>query len=440
MPKYILYLSLIVLTIYTDSPLQNYLDSFGESFVPIVSIFLLSIAYPLGLVKRTDKFIIGFENLIKYTFFVSILALVLYCVDGRLTIKGEFLPLKMIKVMLYFVGYICFLKLMYNIALSLSLEKILKPFLITLILLTFIMIIELIKIPDAFPTLHYHGTPYYRVRLLCSESSWTASQIQVFGIVSLFYSAYVKKSKALSLLVVTCILAHIICSGSKTLLVSVFLFVLLFIAIRLRKSSFKAKIFTAISGALVVLLLFYFILPPLMESFTTDLEEATSTVTRTYTMICAYGIGTVFPFGTGFQTYMDLLPSALKENTWIIDYLFDTANLSEIQELYGGDDGKYLSSKSFLSQSSIYWGILGTIYFLYIIIKRFKRSEKVFVNKGFWLIKGLFFIMLFEISFSSSLSYDFLAFIVVVLVISNDKYRTEGVVKVSKVKEESAKL
>ena len=232
-PKYFLYFSLVILTIYTDSPLQNYLDSFGESVVPVVSLILCSFAYPLGFVKRTDRFIIGFENLVKYTLVISVLALVLYFVDGRLTIKGEFLPIKMIKVMLYFIGYICFLKLMYNIALSLSLEKILKPFLFTLFLLTIILIIELIKIPDAFPALHYHETPYNRVRLLCAESSWTTSQVQVFGIVSLFYSAYVKKSKKLTLGVVTCIFVHIISSGSKTLQLSVFLFVFLFVVSKL---------------------------------------------------------------------------------------------------------------------------------------------------------------------------------------------------------------
>ena len=155
-------------------------------------------------------------------------------------------------------------------------------------------------------------------------------------------------------------------------------------------------------------------------------------------MICAYAIGMKYPFGTGFQTYMDLLPSTLKEYTWMVDYFFDTSNLNEVQELYGGDDGKNLSAKSFIAQSSIYWGILGTIYFMYIIIKRFKYSEKVFINKGYWLIKSLFYIMLLEISFSSSLSYDFLALIVVFLVISSENWRPKGLVKVRNIKEESS--
>ncbi len=417
-PQYFLYIFLILLTIYSDSPLQLVLDTFGESFVPVVSIVLCSIAFPLGLLNRTDKFIKEFKKLIIYTLAISILALILYFLDGKLTVRGEFLPLKMVKVMLYFVGYVCFLSLLYNLTYSMSIDKILIPFLFAFFILTMVLFVEMTQLPDAFSMLHFRSPPpYWRPRLLCPESSYTASQIQVFGVISLYYCAFVKKSKFLSSLVFICIVTHIACTDSKTLLLSLLIFFGIYAFNKLKKSTIIVKVLTIILGVGVASLLSIFIVSRLVESFTQDLEETTSTVTRTYTMLCAYGIGTVYPFGTGFQTYMDLLPYTMKHYTWVLDYVFDTSNLREIQDLIGGDDGKNLSAKSFLAQSTIYWGIFGTIYFIHILYKRFRQTEKMVTKSGFWLIKGLFYILLIELLFSSNLSYDILAFIVVVLIL-----------------------
>ena len=417
--RYIFYFLLILLTIYTDSPLQEYLDTFGESFVPIVSILGCVVAYPLNYLKRSDIFIRKFRNLVIYTLVVSIIALSLYVMDDKLIVRGEFLPMKMVKVMLYFVGYLCFLSLFVNLTRKMTVDQILMPFLSVFFILTIILTLELASIPDAFGFLHNHPTPYWRVRLLCAESSWTATQIQVFGILAFYYVAFIKRSKPLTILVLCLMVYHIACSGSKTLLISVFLFVALFAYYRIKDSRFSVKLYTIVSVAVISAILFYLLLPRLTESIEMDLEEATSTVTRTYTIICAYGICLMFPFGTGFQTYIDLLPKVMKDNTWVIDYLFDSSNLSEIQELYSGVDGKYLSAKSFLAQSSIYWGIFGTIYFMIALVKRFRIFERFSQSEGFWTLKGLFFIMLVEISFATGLTYDFLAFIGVILVMKN---------------------
>jgi len=382
----------------------------------------------MGMLRNRNRFINSFGGLIVYTLVVSVAALILFALAGNLTVRGEFLPVKTIKVMLYFVGYLSYLILLYNLSLELTVSEILSPFLWTFLLRTIIVLIEVQQIPNACAFLHYDFQPYWRVRLFAKESSWTASMIQVFFSVSLYYTFYVKKSLNLSLLVIFSVVLHIVFSGSKTLLASLFLFVLFAIPLFLKGKSRLRKISTISLGMFFLGLLAFFILPRLSASTTSDLEEYTSTVTRTYTMLCGYGIGVVFPFGTGFSSYIEILPYVMKNNTWVVDYFFPTGNLSEVFSLAYGSTGKALSAKSFIGQSTIYWGVLGTFYYIWISYKCYKDAEKSFRIEGFWLLKCMFLIMIIELLFTSQMSYDFLAFIAILLSVSHKRKRTRSTI------------
>lgn len=425
---YILYTLLIVLTIYTDSPLQGVLESFGESLLPTFSIVLTCILYPMGMLRNRNRFINSFGILIVYTLVVSVAALILFALAGNLTVRGEFLPVKTIKVMLYFVGYLSYILLLYNLSLELSISEILSPFLWTFLLLTIILLVEIQQIPNAFAFLHYDFQPYWRVRLFAKESSWTASIIQVYFSVSLYYTLYVKKSLNLSLLVIFSVVLHIVFSGSKTLLASLFLFVLFAIPLFLKGKSRLRKIVTISVGMILFGLLMLLVLPKLSASATNDLEEYTSTVTRTYTMLCGYGIGVIFPLGTGFPSYIEILPYVMKNNTWVVDSFFPNGNLNEVLSLAYGSTGKALSAKSFMGQSTIYWGIMGSLYLLWLLYKCYKDAQKNFRKEGFWLLKCTFLIMIIELLFTSQMSYDFLAFIAAFLSISHKRKGTRSTI------------
>ena len=418
-----IYSILIVLTIYTDSPLQGRFESFGESLLPTMSIMLTCILYPMGLLRNSNRFINRFGWLIVYTLAISVVALILFSAAGNLTIRGEFLPIKTIKVMLYFVGYLSYLLLLYNLSLKLSITEMLKPFLWTFILLTIILFIEIQQIPNAFAFLHHDFHPYWRVRLFAKESSWTASLIQVFFTVSLYYTIYLKKSLPLSVLVICSVVLHIIFSGSKTLQASLFMFVLFATPLFLKGKKVMVKVTTITLGITLLGFLVFFILPKLSASAANDMEGYTSTVTRTYTMLCGYGIGIVFPFGTGFPSFIEILPYVMKNNTWVVDYFFPNGNLSEVLLLTNGSTEKALSAKSFMGQSTIYWGLLGSLYFLWLLYKCYKEAEHNFSVEGFWLLKCMFLLMIVELLFTSGLSYEFLAFIAVILSVSHKRKR-----------------
>lgn len=414
--RWLLYSILILLVIYTDSPLQSFLESFGESLLPLISILLFILLFPFNYFKKEDTFINKFFLLVCYTALISILSWAYYVASGTLELKGDFIPIKTFKVMLYYVGYLCYLKLLVNLAKGMDLEEIFKPFLITFFILTLILLVELQQIPDAFPQFHYHAPPYNRVRLLSSESSWTAGQIQVFASISLYYAKYIKKSSKLVVLVLLCLIIHLLASGSKTLLVSVFAFILMSMLMNMKKNSLVTKLGIILVGGISLVVAYLVMLPGLLESFGSDIEEATSTVTRVYTMICGISIGVVFPFGTGYVAYLDLLPYTMDHYTWVVGQIFDSYNLDEVIELTSDNTGANLSVKSFLGQSTIYWGILGSFYFVKILIDCLKKTEKSINGDGFWIIKSMFYLMIIELALTSALMYEFLAFVGVLII------------------------
>ena len=103
--SFYLYTILIILTIYTDTPLQGKLEAYGQSLLPSLSIILYAIMFLRGKLTMNSNFIKSFCGLVLFTSFVSILSLLYFWITGEeLTQKGEFLPVKFLKVLLYFLS------------------------------------------------------------------------------------------------------------------------------------------------------------------------------------------------------------------------------------------------------------------------------------------------------------------------------------------------
>ncbi|MCS2571711.1 hypothetical protein NXW74_23040 [Bacteroides ovatus] len=217
---YWLYSLLIFLTLYTDSPLSTYLGAFGESMLPSISLCLYILFALTNRINRTDSFVRKFSFLIKVTTLLSLIAFFIYPLfDISYTQLGESLFVKLVKLWLTFQAYICYLLLLINIAGDYTIERILKPFFWGFVGLTIILLIEFYQSPYAFTYLHtLHADIYYRIRLLTPESSATALMLEVFFVLSVFYTYYVRQSKFLLLGVLICAGLHIALSGSKTLL------------------------------------------------------------------------------------------------------------------------------------------------------------------------------------------------------------------------------
>ena len=417
---YWLYSLLIFLTLYTDSPLSTYLGAFGESMLPSISLCLYILFALTNRINRTDSFVRRFSFLIKVTTLLSLIAFFIYPLFNiSYTQLGESLFVKLVKLWLTFQAYICYLLLLINIAGDYTIERILKPFFWRFVGLTIILLIEFYQSPFAFMYLHTSTSDvYYRIRLLTPESSATALMLEVFFVLSVFYTYYVRQSKFLLGVVLICAGLHIALSGSKTLLTIICVSgILLFFQRTKYIFSFKGLLVMTglvIGGGYIA----SFILPKLIESFMNDLENYTSVVTRFYSIFIGYSIGICFPLGTGFQTYMYLFPEMMRNNLFLIDMINMPLRPDEIIALATSGDDNAVVAKSFLGQSSIYWGIIGTFVFIRNYLRLCKHSTKK-LEKGNTLFKVLFVLIVIQLLFSSVLDYCVIALFFVHIRIKN---------------------
>lgn len=417
---YWLYSLLIFLTLYTDSPLSTYLGAFGESMLPSISLCLYILFALTNRINRTDSFVRRFSFLIKVTTLLSLIAFFIYPLFNiSYTQLGESLFVKLVKLWLTFQAYICYLLLLINIAGDYTIERILKPFFWGFVGLTIILLIEFYQSPFAFMYLHTSTSDvYYRIRLLTPESSATALMLEVFFVLSVFYTYYVRQSKFLLGVVLICAGLHIALSGSKTLLTIICVSgILLFFQRTKYIFSFKGLLIMTglvIGGGYIA----SFILPKLIESFMNDLENYTSVVTRFYSIFIGYSIGICFPLGTGFQTYMYLFPEMMRNNLFLIDMINMPLRPDEIIALATSGDDNAVVAKSFLGQSSIYWGIIGTFVFIRNYLRLCKHSTKK-LEKGNTLFKVLFVLIVIQLLFSSVLDYCVIALFFVHIRIKN---------------------
>lgn len=417
---YWLYSLLIFLTLYTDSPLSTYLGAFGESMLPSISLCLYILFALTNRINRTDSFVRRFSFLIKVTTLLSLIAFFIYPLFNiSYTQLGESLFVKLVKLWLTFQAYICYLLLLINIAGDYTIERILKPFFWGFVGLTIILLIEFYQSPFAFMYLHTSTSDvYYRIRLLTPESSATALMLEVFFVLSVFYTYYVRQSKFQLGVVLICAGLHIALSGSKTLLTIICVSgILLFFQRTKYIFSFKGLLVMTglvIGGGYIA----SFILPKLIESFMNDLENYTSVVTRFYSIFIGYSIGICFPLGTGFQTYMYLFPEMMRNNLFLIDMINMPLRPDEIIALATSGDDNAVVAKSFLGQSSIYWGIIGTFVFIRNYLRLCKHSTKK-LEKGNTLFKVLFVLIVIQLLFSSVLDYCVIALFFVHIRIKN---------------------
>ena len=388
--------------------------------LPSISLCLYILFALTNRINRTDSFVRRFSFLIKVTTLLSLIAFFIYPLFNiSYTQLGESLFVKLVKLWLTFQAYICYLLLLINIAGDYTIERILKPFFWGFVGLTIILLIEFYQSPFAFMYLHTSTSDvYYRIRLLTPESSATALMLEVFFVLSVFYTYYVRQSKFLLGVVLICAGLHIALSGSKTLLTIICVSgILLFFQRTKYIFSFKGLLVMTglvIGGGYIA----SFILPKLIESFMNDLENYTSVVTRFYSIFIGYSIGICFPLGTGFQTYMYLFPEMMRNNLFLIDMINMPLRPDEIIALATSGDDNAVVAKSFLGQSSIYWGIIGTFVFIRNYLRLCKHSTKK-LEKGNTLFKVLFVLIVIQLLFSSVLDYCVIALFFVHIRIKN---------------------
>lgn len=423
---YKLFLLLILLTIYSDSPLQIPLSYFGRTFIPVVVFPLYFFMKARDAMQIDDPFLDKYQKLLKYTIGISLFALIVCLLfDFGMTHLGEFLPFKMIKLILIYFSYYIYIIVLVNLANELTLKQIFQPFFFCLIIITVIAFVEVYVGESFFNSLHFGDAAdrewdYNRVRLLCSESSFTAPLIEIFLGFSLYYSHVINKTNINRIVTYVCGGLLLITTGSKTLMFAMGI-ALLYTYFYLNRGQINGKRLIQICFFVVVYLLYLFVVPTLESSLTRDIQESTSTVTRSYTVLMGYIIGTLSILGTGFQSYIVFFPEALNRGLGIIDLYMADANLSEIGEYIFAESGQNIGAKSFLAQSSMYWGIFGTIHFVKSYWKVFSDLELQSLFEKV-IFGSLNLIILFQLLFSADMDYIVLAMLSTFIILKNKNY------------------
>lgn len=419
--NYSIYVLLILLTIYSDSPLQRTFGFFGETMVPVFTLPVYCYLCLTGNLKINDKFLTSYKKLLLYVSVISVTYYLLFLLANiPSTLLGENILLKGIKLFIQFFTYYVYIKALCILSKGYALSDVLRPFYWGSILLTIILLIEISQIPYAFESLHYSSCPYWRIRLLGSEASYTSLPLEIFFVFSFLYIWYVKKSSKRTLILFACFVLQVTLSGSKTLLVVVLLiFIAIYWKLLASLKSIKSWIITVIAIAVIVFATRWILLA-LSSSFMNDIEEYSSTVTRFYSIFCGFEVGITHPFGVGFQSYLYYFPQSLADNKWIVNKINPNLNMVEIDGYIGAKSSVAVAAKSFLGQSSMYWGIFGTVYFVKQYIRLINQAIPRNRQPILWVLYIMSLILLIQLFFSSGLTFEILAFIFVLIYIKRN--------------------
>lgn len=414
--NYYIYIVLVLLIIYQDSPFGLVAGAFGYSFLPILSILLCGIYIVINNGKlKINMYIRKLMYLYIYLCIISVIALVIWVIQGNSSvILGEDIVIKSVKVLIYFLSYILFLIVVYNITENITEEQFLKPIVFVLLLITIICIIETFNMPNAFSFLHFNGRKTYtRIRLLSKESSWTTMTIYVYGLLSLYYSVVIKKRKSILVLVVSCLLVLITLTSSKTLMISIFISIIIALVLNFKRLERK----TLIRAGLIILIgiLSCIILSrKLMLAIVSSLRWS-SIPTRIYTILIGIIIGLRYPFGTGTAVYLKIFPGYLSKYYYLLDKYDKGHALKEINQYINAISDQSVTVKSGLLQYNMYWGILGTIFFLFILYNFVYKRLNLVKQDGLLLIKMGLIMVTILLLFAADFTFEFWLFISFIL-------------------------
>ena len=417
-----LYLAfLLTLTVYQDFPLVNRIGEIGRS--PVILLlpwFLLCEIAMLAKYKKVtratklQKYLLAF---ILYLSFVSLAYVLFQFLQGSYSFGSENLLVKAAKVLIYFVLILLYIRHMQLVFSKVKSGKTLYVcFFAVVTLLLAIMIVELIAIPNAFASLHSGSHPYWRVRLLTSESSTTGSVIVVYGAILAYLSRCLNgAAKTLSFAYVAgFFLFYTSVTGSKGFLV-VCLLTLIVTMIKFLDFRKKKNFLLLLAGATAAYGFIASFSDSVIGSFSNDIENYTSSYTRMGTILIALATVAHHPFGVGTGAYLTYFDRYMDEAIGMMSrFYYDAMGISQINAgelLRYSDTAKNLGVKSGFFQWVMFGGIISVVFFCLLarnLIVKAKSSSILFPALIFVLLTLLFVAL--EIKYEIWLLFAFISF------------------------------
>lgn len=363
---------LLVLTSYQDSPLAEIFGEIAKS--PVFFLFPFFVLFDFifsSKYKSTQTYLdINkiFNLFILFFLFSSLINLTYWFVfkGGSMSYLGENVVLKCFKVLLYYVFFLYLFKFFYisfNFFSSLNLLSTL--FLFFNIFLLLILIIEIIQMPYAFEFLHLEPTPYYRVRLFTSESSYTGAVV-IFSVSSILY---LSKNKFHILFAILFFIVYAVSTRSKMFLSVLPISFIVLNIMNAKKIKLKFLIILFLASSIIL----YFLGPFVISLFAEDLDEYTSTITRTASFLSGIFISITHPVGTAGLYFYYLIEQLPRTINYVIS-LFMSDNTSELDS-WGITDDKFISAGSTFAEWGMLLGPFGIYLYLRLIKVLYKSSN-----------------------------------------------------------------
>ncbi|TFE28180.1 hypothetical protein [Cohnella luojiensis] len=412
---------LLVLTVYQDFPLVNTIGEIGRS--PMIVLFPLFIFCEAAMLAKYKK-VMHASKLQKYLFafilylsFVSIVYVFVQFMQGSYSFGSENLLGKAMKVLIYFILILFYIRHMQLVFSKIKSYKTLYGcFFVVVTLLIIIMILELMSIPNALASLHAGSHPYWRVRLLTSESSTTGSIIVVYASILVYLTRYLSGfAKTLSIAYVSgFFLFYLLVTGSKGFLI-VSLLTLVVTMVKFLDFRKKKNFILLLS---VVLAMYYFVAhfsAGLVSSFSNDIENYTSSYTRMGTIIISLATVLHNPLGVGTGAYLMYFDKYVNDSINLMSQFYyrtfgiGQINAGELLQYSNSDEN--LGVKSGFFQWVMFGGIFSVAFFYLMarnLIAKVKSSSILFLALVFILLSLLFVAL--EIKYEVWLLFAFISF------------------------------
>ncbi|MCC5464130.1 hypothetical protein [Pelosinus baikalensis] len=353
----------ILLVPFQDTSLQQYFGFLGASpsFFPISVLIFLSIIE--GLINyRNIK--IKKVNLVifLYVVLISSFYLIIFGTESH----GENLIIKAFKIailtvlFLYPIFYINYDHKWVRISIKIA-------FLISVI---GVILNDYI---DTSLMFHYHENLNMRPRGFSLESSWLSSVIVTLGLLVSSYS----KSKIRKIIYIFIMLSGLAYSASKGGIIAMLLagFCISFFYLR----GFWLKVTFTLMMIIASVYLYGF----LDIIFLVDINEYTSTATRSGLAITSLFMILSNPFGVGFTGFLPAINVYIPQAIEFIQYNLNISlNFSELSSYVAVDSAQNISAKSFLLEYSCYFGLPFLIIFLRfhnLLIEKMKGSNNMYI-------------------------------------------------------------
>lgn len=370
---YLIYFILVLLSFYQNCPLGNWLGIYGEQPVLIISLLLLIyiLVFKKHNFNQEEKLLLALGFYFVFVGFVG--NIVYYMITNEMSIIGENIYSKWIKNIIIFFSYVAFVVCIIHYGKKLNRKLLFRPFYAVLIILAILCVIEYLQIPYGLSFLpSVNEYPYWRIRLLTKESSFTSMMILVVVALGLLYAFMYSKNPIHMGISIVCSIILIYFSRSKTVLAFIPLFAVLSLLSafsKIRKKSIKVVIIVA------VLIAIGSMIPVLITSLKDDIQNYTSFATRGYSLIVGFIIGIIFPFGVGGGIYIWAIQSFFKTFLEPLSFLNSGLNLTEIYSIINATEDTTVTIKSGVLQYNVYWGIIGTLVLCFLFYNMYKKLK-----------------------------------------------------------------